>query len=152
MGISRSGWTARRRFSPGPRAVRSLPTSSRRRLGTAPSVKKHLAQPEFEDITVEVGPTMSDALFDWIAAAWAAGDQPKDGALLAVDHQFDIKTERRFTAARIAATTVPTLDAASKVIAAAFSRAHARVDRARNRRRQAPARQFEATAVAGLPF
>jgi hypothetical protein len=86
--------------------------------GPAPSVKKHLAQPEFEDITVEVGPTVSDALFDWIAAAWAAGDQPKDGAVLAVDYQFHIKTERRFTAARIAATTVPTLDAASKVIPA----------------------------------
>jgi hypothetical protein len=84
--------------------------------GPGPSVKKHLAQPEFEDITVEVGPAMSDALFDWIAAAWAASDHPKDGAVLVVDHKFEIKAERQFTAARIAATTVPTLDAASKVI------------------------------------
>jgi hypothetical protein len=57
---------------------------------------------------------MSDALFDWIAAAWAATDQAKDGALLAVDHQLAIKSERQFTAARIAATTFPALDAASK--------------------------------------
>jgi hypothetical protein len=55
--------------------------------GTAPSIKKHLAQPEFEGITVEVGLAMSDTLFDWIAAAWAAGDHPKDGALLAVDYK-----------------------------------------------------------------
>jgi hypothetical protein len=85
--------------------------------GPAPPIKKHLAQPEFEGITVEVGLAMSDALFDWIAAAWAAGDHPKDGAVLAVDNKFEIKTERQFTAARIAATTFPTLDAASKIIA-----------------------------------
>jgi hypothetical protein len=84
--------------------------------GSPPSVKKHLAQPELEDITVEVGAAMSNALFDWIAAAWAAGEHPKDGAVLAVDYKFGIKTEQLFTAARIAATTVPMLDAASKVI------------------------------------
>jgi hypothetical protein len=84
--------------------------------GPAPVIKKHLAQPEFEDITVDVGLAMSDALFDWIAAAWTAGDQPKDGALLAVDQKFEIRTERQFTAARIAATTIPALDAASKAM------------------------------------
>jgi hypothetical protein len=82
--------------------------------GPGAHVKKHLAAPEFEDISAEVGLAMSDALFDWIAAAWAAADQAKDGALLAVDHQLAIKSERQFTAARIAATTFPALDAASK--------------------------------------
>jgi hypothetical protein len=82
--------------------------------GSGAYVKKHLAQPEFEDIITDLGLAMPDTLFDWIAAAWAAGDQPKDGALLAVDHQLAIKSERQFTAARIAATTVPALDAASK--------------------------------------
>jgi hypothetical protein len=82
--------------------------------GPGAHVKKHLAAPEFEDISAEVGLAMSDALFDWIAAAWAAADQAKDGALLAVDHQLAIKSERQFTGARIAATTFPALDAASK--------------------------------------
>jgi hypothetical protein len=82
--------------------------------GPAPYVKKHPGQLEFEDITVDVGFAMSDALFDWIADGWAAKDQPKDGALLAAGYDFSIKTERKFTAARIAATTVPALDATSK--------------------------------------
>jgi hypothetical protein len=82
--------------------------------GPGPFVKKHLTHVRFEDITAAVGFAMSDALFDWIAAAWAASDQPKDGALLAVDNKFAIKSERQFTAARIAATSIPTLDAASK--------------------------------------
>jgi hypothetical protein len=82
--------------------------------GPGPFVRKHLTQVRFEDITAAVGFAMSDVLFDWIAAAWAASDQPKDGALLAVDNKFAIKSERQFTGARIAATTIPTLDAASK--------------------------------------
>jgi hypothetical protein len=84
--------------------------------GPSPFVKKHPAQQQFEQITVEVGLAISVALFDWIAAAWSANDDPKDGALLAVDHKLAIKTERQFSAARIASTTVPTLDAASKAI------------------------------------
>ena len=85
--------------------------------GPAPYVKKHPGQLEYEDITAHVGFAMSDALFDWIAGAWAGTDQPKDGALLAVAYDFIIKTERTFTAARIAETTIPTLDAASKAAA-----------------------------------
>ena len=82
--------------------------------GPTPYVKKHPAALEFEDITVEVGFAMSDALFDWVAAVWAADDQAKDGAVLAVDQNFTIKSERQFSGAHIAATTIPALDATSK--------------------------------------
>jgi hypothetical protein len=82
--------------------------------GPTPYVKKHPAPLEFADITLGVGLGMSDALFDWVAAVWAADDQAKDGALLAADYNFTIKTERQFSGAHIAATTIPALDATSK--------------------------------------
>ena len=82
--------------------------------GAVPYIKKHPGQVEFEDITVEIGLAMSDGLFDWIAAAWAGKDQPKDGALLTAAYDLTIKAQRQFKAARIAETTIPALDATSK--------------------------------------
>ncbi|HTR59359.1 MAG TPA: hypothetical protein VMM27_14370 [Casimicrobiaceae bacterium] len=82
--------------------------------GAVPYIKKHPGPVQYEDITVDVGFAMSDMLFDWIAAAWAGKDQPKDGALLAAGYDLTIKAERQFKSAHIAATVVPALDATSK--------------------------------------
>jgi hypothetical protein len=73
---------------------------------------KHIGPPKYEEFCVRVGP-MSEGLFGWIAGSW--GPQPKkiDGAVLILDHAFDIKTEVRFAGALVTETTIPALDASS---------------------------------------
>ena len=85
--------------------------------GAVPYVKKHPGLVEYEDVTVDVGLAMSDALFDWIAAEWAGKAQPKDCVLLTAGYDFAIKAQRHLKGARIAATTIPALDATSKAAA-----------------------------------
>lgn len=76
--------------------------------------KKHLGPPKYDDFVVPVGLSMSQQLFDWVAGSWGALPQKKDGAVLSLDYNLNIKTERDFSGALITETTVPELDAASK--------------------------------------
>ena len=75
--------------------------------------RKQPSAPHFEEIHVEVGAAMPTSLFDWIAASWGAKPPTHDGALLAVDHAFVVRSERRFGQALIAETSFPALDAAT---------------------------------------
>jgi hypothetical protein len=77
-------------------------------------VPKHLGAVGVEDISLDVGLAISEALFDWIAASWQAQDVVKDGAVLLIDHALAVKAERRFVNARLAATTFHAMDAASR--------------------------------------
>src|SRR5262249_46945277 len=76
--------------------------------------KKHLRWPQDEDIVIHLGMSMPDEWFEWIAAAWTAQAQTKDGAVLATDFKLDVRTALSFTGALITELTVPTLDAAAK--------------------------------------
>lgn len=76
--------------------------------------KKRLGPPKYEAFSVLVGLSMSDELFGWIAGSWGAQPAKKDGAVLGLDYQLDIKTETRFGGALVTETTIPALDAASK--------------------------------------
>ena len=57
---------------------------------------------------------MSSDLFDWVAASWGPSPPSRDGALLACDFQYTIRSERGFVAALISETAFPSLDAAAK--------------------------------------
>jgi hypothetical protein len=75
--------------------------------------KKHLGLPKYDEFAVPVGMSMSQQLFDWIAGSWGSLPQKKDGAVLALDYNLNIKTERDFSGALVTETTIPELDAAS---------------------------------------
>ena len=77
-------------------------------------LKKHLGSPKYSDVVLGIGLAMPKELFTWIAGSWGAQPQKQDGALVAVDWNYNVKAETEFGAALITEVTVPKLDAASK--------------------------------------
>ena len=82
--------------------------------GGDPFSQKQLGDLRYEDLTVEAGVAMPGALFDWVASSWGSQPPARDGALLALGHDFKIQREQPFDDALIAETTLPALDAAAK--------------------------------------
>jgi len=82
--------------------------------GNDPFAEKQLDGTTNDDVAVEFGMAMSSNLFDWIATSWGPNPPSRDGALLACDLQYTIRSERGFVAALISETSFPALDAASK--------------------------------------
>jgi hypothetical protein len=76
--------------------------------------KKHLGPPKYEAFTIPIGVAMPDGLFDWVAGSWRSTPEAKDGAVLGVDANFNIKSETGFSGALVLETRIPALDAASK--------------------------------------
>lgn len=76
--------------------------------------KKHLGQTRYESFELPVGLVMSEQLFEWLAASWGPQPPEQDGALLALDYQWNVKKEAVFSASLITETSFPVLDAASK--------------------------------------
>ncbi|MGE5296717.1 MAG: phage tail protein, partial [Solirubrobacterales bacterium] len=77
-------------------------------------VKKHIGQPKYEEITVQVGFSMTKALYEWIAQSWKMNYQRKDGSIIILDRNMQPQSERKFTQALITETTIPAMDIASK--------------------------------------
>jgi phage tail-like protein len=77
-------------------------------------VKKHIGTPKYEDFTMQIGFSMSKAVYDWIAASWAMNYQRKNGAIVACDYKLDAKSQREFFNALITETGIPACDGASK--------------------------------------
>jgi hypothetical protein len=82
--------------------------------GNDPLIQKQLDGTTTDDLQVELGMAMSSGLFDWIAASWGANPPSHDGAILACDLQYTVRSERGFVAALISETAIPALDAAAK--------------------------------------
>lgn len=77
-------------------------------------VKKHIGQPKYEDLTVQVGFSMSKPLYDWIAQSWKMNYTRKNGSIVAMDQSLTPKSERQFTQALLTETTIPAMDGSSK--------------------------------------
>src|SRR5688572_26710063 len=77
-------------------------------------VKKHIGTPKYEDFTLQIGFSMSKAVYDWIAASWAMNYQRKNGAIIACDYKLDAKSQREFFNALIVETGIPACDGSSK--------------------------------------
>src|SRR5512133_418090 len=58
--------------------------------------KKHIGNPKYEDITVQIGFSMSKAIYDWIAASWKMNFARKDGSIIAADFNLEAKQQREF--------------------------------------------------------
>ena len=84
--------------------------------GGSPFAKKDLGLPKYEAFTVPIGLSISSELFDWVAGSWGAEPSTKDGALLTLDANFNLKNEAEFFRALLVATEVPALDAASNEV------------------------------------
>ena len=82
--------------------------------GTSSFIKKHLGQPKYEDLTVEIGFGLAKNVYDWIAASWMADYSRKDGSIVVTDFQMNARSQREFENALITATTIPAMDSASK--------------------------------------
>jgi hypothetical protein len=70
--------------------------------------------PKYEAFEIPIGVAASTGLFDWVADSWGANPEARDGALLGVDFNFNIKSEVGFAGALVAETEIPALVAASK--------------------------------------
>src|SRR5215475_3784542 len=83
-------------------------------VGGQPWKAKHIHNPTCEPITVQVGLSMSDSFFDWIADSWAGKYSRRNGSIITYDHDMNVRYEFEFHEALILETTVPALDASSK--------------------------------------
>jgi hypothetical protein len=77
-------------------------------------VKKHIGQPKYEEITVQVGFSMTKTLYEWIAQSWQMNYQRKDGSMIVLDRNLQPQSERQFTQALITETTIPAMDISGK--------------------------------------
>jgi hypothetical protein len=78
--------------------------------------KKHIGQPNYEDISLRLGLGSNEAIHDWIEATWNKHYVRKNGSIVSTDYDFTIKREREFLNALLTETTIPACDASSKDI------------------------------------
>ncbi len=76
--------------------------------------KKHIGQPKYEDVTVQIGFSMHPSVYQWIAASWNMSYQRRDISIVEVDNKLNIQSERQFFNALITETTIPACDGSSK--------------------------------------
>ena len=76
--------------------------------------RKHPGLPKYEAFELPIGVAASTGLFDWVAGSWGANPEARDGAVLGVDFNFNVKSEVGFSGALVVETVIPTLDGASK--------------------------------------
>jgi hypothetical protein len=77
-------------------------------------VKKHIGQPKYEEITMQIGFSMTKGIYEWIQQSWRMSYERKDGAITALDFTLTPKSTRRFTMALITETGIPACDGGSK--------------------------------------
>jgi phage tail-like protein len=59
-------------------------------------VKKHIGQPKYEDITLQIGMSMSKNVYEWIASMMTMNYQRKNGAIIYADYNLNA-TKRNST-------------------------------------------------------
>lgn len=77
-------------------------------------VKKHIGQPKYEEISIQVGFSMTKSLYEWIKQSWEMKYQRKDGSMIILDGNLQPQSERQFTQALITETTIPAMDLSGK--------------------------------------
>jgi len=77
-------------------------------------VKKHIGTPKYEEITMQIGFSMSKAIYEWVRQSWSMNYERKDGAITALDYKLTPMSTRRFQQALITETGIPACDGSSK--------------------------------------
>jgi phage tail-like protein len=75
---------------------------------------RQLGRPKFEDIKLQVGTSMSEGFYKWIAAFFGGNPVRKNGTILAADYYYKTRARRVFTDAMIKELVFPKLDATDK--------------------------------------
>jgi len=77
--------------------------------------EKHLSGVRFEPIAIAASSRRARPLFDWITTAWQGTLAQKNGAVIRANATGTPQAKREFVKATLVETTVPMLDAASRV-------------------------------------
>ena len=75
------------------------------------SLWRQLGKPTHEDITIEVGMSMSDSFYKWLEGFFSGDVERKSGAIVAADFHYKERARREFEDALISELRFPTLDA-----------------------------------------
>jgi len=59
--------------------------------------RKHIGQPKYEDFVLQIGLSMAQVVYDWIAASLNGNFVRKDGSITAFDFDSNAKDERQFS-------------------------------------------------------
>jgi hypothetical protein len=73
--------------------------------------KKHPGPPKSEDIEIQIGLSMAQPVYDWIAATWTGNYLRKSVSVIGTDFDGVAVSERDFVDAFIAEVSVPAMDA-----------------------------------------
>jgi hypothetical protein len=76
--------------------------------------RKHIGQPKYEAIELQLGPDLEPALARLISSSWVGEHRLSDGAIQGVDGAGVVISERQFFRALLVETTIPTLDVSAK--------------------------------------
>jgi phage tail-like protein len=79
--------------------------------GAERSVWRQLAKPTHEDITIEVGMSMSPAFYAWLEGFIQGRAERRNGAIVAADFHYKERARRTFQEALISELRFPSLDA-----------------------------------------
>src|SRR5262245_50480057 len=63
-------------------------------VGAGLFIKKHIGTPTYEEFILRFGFSMSQPIFDWIAASWKGNYSRKNGSIIAADFQYVVRSER----------------------------------------------------------
>lgn len=78
--------------------------------------KKHVALPAtYSDISIEFGTNMKPAFYDWVRSAIDRSITYHDGAIVALDSQYNIIRRLTFSSAQMVEVFVPRVDASARV-------------------------------------
>jgi hypothetical protein len=83
-------------------------------IGPDQVVHKHIGNVKYDDLVLQVGPSMSDSFFDWIASTFDTKHETRDGAVSFQDYSGFEKQRLSWTKGLITGIGFPTLDASSK--------------------------------------
>ncbi len=75
---------------------------------------RQTGKPKFDDIKVNVGMSMSEPFYSWIAEFFSGGSSRRDGAISAADADYRERARREFTGALIKEVTFPALAGSDK--------------------------------------
>jgi phage tail-like protein len=82
--------------------------------GAGPFAEKHLGRVGYEEITVTLGLSSDQSVYDWISATLTGRAPRRDGSIVATDYNLKAMTEVEFFRGLITEVGFPACDASSK--------------------------------------
>jgi hypothetical protein len=108
LGVERVGFLA---TVEGGEPVASVDTTT---VAGDPVERKRLGAVSYEPMRISFGSGMGEPLYKWIAAWLKGKNEPKDGAIVMANYNFNEQSRLEFKQARITEVCFPALDAAAR--------------------------------------